>query len=247
METQVTQRVESAIRGVNGVDEINSTVSEGNSSTFVTVPARHADRPRGQRRPQRDLADPRQPSRRNPRAAGHPRRRRRRADHGDVGAQTTDMTLEQLSWYIDNTIAKRLLGVEGIAAVSRGGGVDRTIRVILDPAALAGAGHHRRAGQPAAPAKQHERRRRPRRNRRFRTVGSRARQCPGRLPACRRRRSRFPAAASSSWPTSARSRTAYVRAAHAREDERPPGRHLLRPARQGLVRSHRLRRGHGRS
>ena len=35
METQVTQRVESAIRGVNGVDEINSTVSEGNSTTFV--------------------------------------------------------------------------------------------------------------------------------------------------------------------------------------------------------------------
>ena len=36
METQVTQRVESAIRGVNGVEEINSTVSEGNSFTFVT-------------------------------------------------------------------------------------------------------------------------------------------------------------------------------------------------------------------
>ena len=28
-----------------------------------------------------------------------------------VGAQTTDMTLEQLSWYIDNTVAKRLLGL----------------------------------------------------------------------------------------------------------------------------------------
>src|SRR5436305_15108040 len=36
LETQVTQRVESAIRGVNGVDEINSTVGEGNSTTFVT-------------------------------------------------------------------------------------------------------------------------------------------------------------------------------------------------------------------
>src|SRR3954447_2789557 len=35
MESQVTQRIESAIRGVNGVDEINSSVSEGNSSTFV--------------------------------------------------------------------------------------------------------------------------------------------------------------------------------------------------------------------
>src|SRR5690349_18923777 len=35
LETQVTQRVESAIRGVNGVEEINSSVSEGNSTTFV--------------------------------------------------------------------------------------------------------------------------------------------------------------------------------------------------------------------
>src|SRR5207248_193941 len=36
METQVTQRVESAIRGVNNVDEIHSTVVEGNSTTFVS-------------------------------------------------------------------------------------------------------------------------------------------------------------------------------------------------------------------
>ena len=36
METQVTQRVESAIRGVTGVEEISSTVVEGNSTTIVT-------------------------------------------------------------------------------------------------------------------------------------------------------------------------------------------------------------------
>src|SRR5690348_11219441 len=36
METQITQRVESAIRGVNGVDEISSTVNEGVSETDVT-------------------------------------------------------------------------------------------------------------------------------------------------------------------------------------------------------------------
>jgi len=35
LETQITQRVESAIRGVNGVDEMSSTVVEGNSTTFV--------------------------------------------------------------------------------------------------------------------------------------------------------------------------------------------------------------------
>jgi multidrug efflux pump subunit AcrB len=50
------------------------------------------------------------------------------------------MTLEQLSWYIDNTVAKRLLGLPGVAAVQRVGGVDRTIRVILDPAALQSQG-----------------------------------------------------------------------------------------------------------
>src|SRR5258708_28987475 len=35
LETQVTQRVESAVRGITGVEEISSTVSEGNSTTFV--------------------------------------------------------------------------------------------------------------------------------------------------------------------------------------------------------------------
>src|SRR6185437_8152728 len=35
METQITQRVEAAIRGVNGVDEMSSTVTEGSSDTFV--------------------------------------------------------------------------------------------------------------------------------------------------------------------------------------------------------------------
>src|SRR5436305_13963226 len=35
METQITQRVESAIRGVTGGGEMRSTVVEGNSKTFV--------------------------------------------------------------------------------------------------------------------------------------------------------------------------------------------------------------------
>ena len=50
------------------------------------------------------------------------------------------MTLEQLSWYIDNTVARTLLAVEGMAAVTREGGVDRKIRIILDPAAIQAQG-----------------------------------------------------------------------------------------------------------
>ena len=57
-----------------------------------------------------------------------------------IAAQTTDMTLEQLSWYIDNTVSRRLLGVPGLAAVTREGGVDRQIRIELDPAALQSQG-----------------------------------------------------------------------------------------------------------
>src|SRR5881275_715490 len=139
METQITQRVESAIRGVNGVEEINSNVSEGSSFTFVSfqlgtptdravndvrnaVAQIRGSLPEGILEPQITRID----------ADGEP--------ISYVGAQTTDMTLEQLSWYIDNTVAKRLLGIPGIAAVQRVGGVDRTIRVILDPAALQAQG-----------------------------------------------------------------------------------------------------------
>ena len=53
---------------------------------------------------------------------------------------TTDLTPERLSWFIDNTITKRLLAVAGVAQVSRGGGVDREIRVELSPSRMQALG-----------------------------------------------------------------------------------------------------------
>jgi multidrug efflux pump subunit AcrB len=139
MENQVTQRVETAARGVNGVEEINSTVSEGSSVTTISfqigVPTDRAvndvrnavaqirgNLPEGILEPQITRID----------FSADPILY--------VAAQTTDMTLEELSWYIDNTVAKRLQAVDGVAAVNRTGGVDRTIRVILDPSALQAQG-----------------------------------------------------------------------------------------------------------
>ncbi|HEV2593919.1 MAG TPA: efflux RND transporter permease subunit [Sphingomicrobium sp.] len=139
METQITQRVESAIRGVNGVDEMSSTVTEGESQTFVqfklgtptdravndvrnAIAQIRGTLPDGILEPQITRVD----------AENEP--------ISYVGAQTTDMTLEQLSWYIDNDVAKRLLGLPGIAAVQRVGGVARTIRVTLNPANLEAQG-----------------------------------------------------------------------------------------------------------
>ncbi len=40
---------------------------------------------------------------------------------------------EALSWFVDNDITKRLLAVPGVGAISRVGGVNREVRVALDP------------------------------------------------------------------------------------------------------------------
>jgi multidrug efflux pump subunit AcrB len=135
MENQITQRVESAIRGVDGVDEINSSVREGYSETFVqfrigtptdravtdvrdAISQIRSDLPEGILEPQVQRAN----------VGG--------SEITFIAGETTDMSLEQLSWYIDNTVARRLLAQPGVAAVTREGGVDRQIRIILNPAAL---------------------------------------------------------------------------------------------------------------
>src|SRR5437879_6551733 len=47
---------------------------------------------------------------------------------------------EDLSWFVDNAVSKRLLAVAGVSQVSRGGGVSREIRVELDPARMQALG-----------------------------------------------------------------------------------------------------------
>jgi multidrug efflux pump subunit AcrB len=135
LETQVTQRVEAAVRAVSGVDELSSYVAEGNSRTMVqfaigtpidrayndvnqAVQQIRSDLPDGILEPQVVRVD----------AAGGP--------ITYFAVETSDMTLEQLSWFVDNTIAKELLSIQGMAKVSRSGGVNREIRVILDPARM---------------------------------------------------------------------------------------------------------------
>ena len=43
---------------------------------------------------------------------------------------------EALSWFVDNTVVKRLLSLRGVGAVSRVGGVTREVQVALDPLRL---------------------------------------------------------------------------------------------------------------
>ncbi len=135
LETQVTQKVESAVRGVNGVTDLSSYISEGSSHTTVQfeigVPVDRA---------LNDVRNAVQQIRGNlPQGILEPQVSRVDFDGGALGYYSVDstaMSLEQLSWFVDNTVTKRLLQVAGMASVQRGGGVSREITVTLDPAKM---------------------------------------------------------------------------------------------------------------
>ncbi|WP_188053085.1 efflux RND transporter permease subunit [Sphingosinithalassobacter sp. CS137] len=139
LETQITQRVEAAVRSLPGIDQIESTITEGNSQTIVQLdigtPIDRAvnDVREAVSQIRGDLPD----------GILEPQVGRVNTTDNELASFTaiaTDMTIEDLSWYVDNTVAKELLSIEGLASVDRIGGVDREIRVILDPAKLQSLG-----------------------------------------------------------------------------------------------------------
>ncbi len=139
LETQVTQRVEAAVRTLQGIDQISSTVTEGQSQTVVQL---NIGTPID--RAVNDVRDAIAQIRGDlPEGILEPQVFRANTTDEDIASYSAiarDMTVEQLSWYIDNTVAKELLSVSGLAAVNRNGGVNREIRVILDPVKLQSQG-----------------------------------------------------------------------------------------------------------
>jgi multidrug efflux pump subunit AcrB len=135
LETQVTQKVESAVRGVNGVTDLSSFIGEGSSHTTVQfeigIPVDRA---------LNDVRNAVQQVRGNlPQGILEPQVSRIDFDGGGLAyysVDSTGMSLEQLSWFVDNTLSKRLLQVAGMASVQRGGGVSREITVTLDPSKM---------------------------------------------------------------------------------------------------------------
>ena len=135
IETQVTQKVEAAVRSISGVSTISSTTSEGQSVTMVEFQLgddinaavsevkNAVDQVRGQ------LPD----------GIIEPQITKQSTSSDPIAyfaVSADDMTLQQLSWFVDDTVARRLLSVDGMAQVRRGGGVSREILVTLDPARM---------------------------------------------------------------------------------------------------------------
>lgn len=132
METQIAQKVEAALTGVDGVKRITSSLDPGVSTTFVELQI-GADLSRAVEdardavsRIRQDLpADVNEPIIARQDAAAEP--------IAYYAIQAPAMSPQDLSWFIDNELSRELLAIKGVSAVQRLGGVDREIRVELDP------------------------------------------------------------------------------------------------------------------
>ena len=139
METQVTKVIEDAVAGITGVKNVTSNVSSGQSNTAIEfrmeVPTEKAvtDVKDVIDRIKADLpADVEAPN----------------VTRIDVEGQAImtfavyapNMTFEELSFFVDDTIKRGLQGKPGVGKVDRFGGADREIRISLDPVKLGSFG-----------------------------------------------------------------------------------------------------------
>ncbi len=139
LESQITKKIEDAVSAIAGVKNIISTMSDGNSSTAVefrlgvstdqaledvkdAIAKIRSDLPGGIDEPIVQKIDVEGQSIQT------------------YAIKAPGMTLEQLSWYVDDIVKRQLQGLTGVGRVERYGGVNREIRVNLDPAKLQSLG-----------------------------------------------------------------------------------------------------------
>jgi hydrophobe/amphiphile efflux-1 (HAE1) family protein len=132
LETQVTKIVEDSVANITGVKHITSTLTDGTSSTVIEFKLEtNTDRALN------DVKDAIAKVRGDlPRTIDEPVIERIDVEGQAIltfAATSPGMTLEQLSWHVDDVVKRRLQATKGVGRVERYGGVDREIRVNLDP------------------------------------------------------------------------------------------------------------------
>jgi multidrug efflux pump subunit AcrB len=135
METQITKEIEDAVAGITGVKRVTSNVTDGLSTTVVEfrmeVPTDKAVQDT------KDAVD----QIRGDLPAGIEAPIVTRIDVEGQAIMTfavsaPNKTMEEISWFVDDTVTRALQGKPGIGRVTRIGGADREIRVELDPVKL---------------------------------------------------------------------------------------------------------------
>ncbi|HEY8574054.1 efflux RND transporter permease subunit [Phenylobacterium sp.] len=140
METQITRPVEDAIAGITGVDNVQSVVSQGVSTTSIQFNMgedlqKKTDEVRAKISQTRQVL---------PRDIDEPTVTQVEIDSAfpiiTYAVEAPSMSDEELSWYVDDTISRELQTARGVAQVSRVGGTAREINVVVDPVRLAARG-----------------------------------------------------------------------------------------------------------
>ena len=139
LETEVARKMENAIASLQGLKHIYTKVQDGGVSITAEFrlekPGQEAvdDVRSAIAQIRADLpADLRDPAVSKINLAGSP------VLAYTVGSSQLDD--EGLSWFVDNTITRKLLSVRGVGAINRVGGADRMVEVALDPARLQALG-----------------------------------------------------------------------------------------------------------
>ncbi|WP_129793186.1 efflux RND transporter permease subunit [Sphingosinicella sp. CPCC 101087] len=139
LETQVTRLVEDAVTGVSGVQNVTSTITQGSSTTMVEFevgddPQRATDDVEAAIDAIRNELPP---------EIEPPLVQRLDIDQAPIltyAVAAQEMSETELSWFVDNRIARELMARPGVARVARVGGVDREINVVLDTDRMAAFG-----------------------------------------------------------------------------------------------------------
>ncbi len=139
IESQITRLIEDSVTGLGNVNHVRSTVNEGFSSSMIEF-AIGTDIDRAMN----DVRDAVMSIRsKMPRAALDPIIQRVEATGQAILTFIVDapaMAPDDLSWFIDNDIARAVLTAPGVSRISRSGGVDAEITVKLDPDRLMALG-----------------------------------------------------------------------------------------------------------
>ncbi len=139
LETQVTRRIEDAVAGVVNVKHINSIITDGLSTTNIEF-LLGTDTDRALNDVKDAIARIRSEL---PRTIDEPISQRIDITGMPIltyAVVAPQMTLEELSWFVDDVISREMQGVRGLAQIRRVGGVTREIRVSLDPYRLLSLG-----------------------------------------------------------------------------------------------------------
>ncbi|WP_374573450.1 efflux RND transporter permease subunit [Phenylobacterium sp.] len=139
LETQVTRPIEDALAGISNVKNIYSVVTQGASTTNVEFELgsdlqKKTDDVRSKVDQTRAIL---------PSEIDTPIVTRVELDSQPIltyAVAAPDMSDVELSWFIDDTIARELQSLKGVAQISRVGGVTREINVIIDPDRMAARG-----------------------------------------------------------------------------------------------------------